>query len=106
MGVDYKAVRMYGRYFRDKNEAVEYLQETYPDADIDGESVYFDSDKEVPTVLEGLILKGLNAYTGTDFILGFMLDAAEAVDQYVLKWCNAFPNNIGEAEAQLDVEIY
>ena len=107
MGVDYKAVRMYGRYFRHKSKAVEYLQETYPDAEVDDESVHYNTEEEkaIPDVLEGVILKGLNAYSDMDFIVGFELDAEESVGTYIERWNAAFPNNIDEATTHLEVVI-
>ncbi len=100
MGVYYQAVAMYGKYFDTRGQISEFVKDIYPDAEVDYEGVY-----EVPLLVD-IQIETLNAYSGNDLILGYRMKLGELIDTYKAKWDAAFPNNIEDAEAHLEVGIY
>ncbi len=100
MGVYYQAVAMYGKYFDTRGQISEFVKDIYPDAEVDHEAIY-----EVP-LLEDIHIECLNLYSGDRLILGYQMSLGETIDEYKAKWDAAFPNNIEDAEAHLEVGIY
>ncbi len=99
MGVDYRAVAMYGMYFRDMEDVQEFVEKVYPNATVDYEGI----DGE--PLLEGFVVQCLNSYSGSDWILGFNVAIGETLDDVEAQWAKAFPDNIDDATTHLEVEV-
>ncbi len=97
MSTDYSAVAMYGKYFRSRNDLKDFIEEIYPDAEVDYDAIY-----EVPA-LDGMVIECLNAYSGEHFILGYNVAIGETLDEYRMKWDIAFPGV--EAKTHLEVRV-
>lgn len=97
MSIDYKAIAMYGKYFRSKNDLTEFIENVYPSAEVDYDTIY-----EVPE-LEDIEIECLNSYSGEEFILGYSVSIGESLDEYRLKWNIAFPGV--EASIHLEVRV-
>ena len=88
---------MYGKYFNTRRELKEFVENIYPDAEVDYEGIF-----EVP-VLEDIEIECLDAYEGTKLLLGYTIKLGETLDAYREKWNKAFPGVT--ATAHLSVKI-
>lgn len=98
MGVEYSAIAMYGKYFRDRKEVEKFILRHWPDAEIDYDGVH-----GVPELFE-MIIENLNAYAGDEWIVGFHVGIGETLDEPIELWEKAFPGE--NATTHLEVKVY
>lgn len=92
MGVDARAIAMFGVYFNSKKDVDAFLEKY--------------EIEEVEDMNSSVELECLNCYSGDPFILGYHVDIGETLDKYKAQWEKDFPNSGKTPRSYLEVVWY
>jgi hypothetical protein len=93
MSTEYQAVAIFGLAFRKVEEARAFLEEHNVEANdsIDGPELGFEC---------------LNAWSGSDPVIGFEMKLGETFGKYQAMWDALFPNCTLQPHGMLEVKVY
>ena len=94
MSTSSKAIAMYGVYFSNLEEVLNFCQKFYPEM------------KEVEDLPASAEVELLNYFSGRGVIVGYHVKIGETLEKYEMKWNKDFPNSEEKPNTHLEVVHY
>lgn len=94
MSISSKAIAMYGVYFSNIEEVLNFCQKFYPEM------------KEVEDLPASAEIEMLNCFSGRGVIVGYHVKIGETLEKYEMKWNKDFPNSEEKPNTHLEVVHY
>ena len=94
MSASSKAIAMYGVYFSNLEEVLNFCQKFYSEM------------KEVEDLPASAKVELLNYFSGRGVIVGYHVKIGETLEKYEIKWNKEFPNSEEKPNTHLEVVHY